>query len=62
MEGTWPNTMHKLRETFHDVAEREIRDMLGETAIDVFGFDRALMEAAAARIGPQISDIQQPAH
>ncbi|MDX1733430.1 MAG: amidohydrolase family protein [Halioglobus sp.] len=60
MEGTWPNTMDKLRETFHDVDEREIRAMLGETAIDVFGFDRKLMEAAAARIGPQIGDIRQP--
>jgi len=59
MEGTWPNTMHKLRETFHDVNEREIRDILGETAIDVFGFDRKLMQEAAERIGPKISDIQQ---
>ena len=59
MEGTWPNTMHELRTTFHDVDEGEIRAMLGETAIDVFGFDRGLMEETAARIGPQIADIQQ---
>lgn len=60
MEGTWPNTMHKLRETFHDVDEKEVRDMLGETALDVFGFDRKLMESCAEKIGPEISDIQQP--
>tara|TARA_R110000823_G_scaffold27609_12_gene80409 strand:- start:9758 stop:11020 length:1263 start_codon:yes stop_codon:yes gene_type:complete len=59
MEGTWPNTLNKLRETFHDVPEAEIRSMLGETAIDVFGFDRAQMEAAAARIGLDISSIRQ---
>ncbi|MGB1140009.1 MAG: amidohydrolase family protein [Halioglobus sp.] len=59
MEGTWPNTMQKLRETFHDVDESEIRALLGTTAIDVFGFDRELMESAAQRIGPAISDIQQ---
>ena len=59
MEGTWPDTMNKLRETFHDVDEKEVRAILGETAIDVFGFDRALMEEAAARIGPDIGDIQQ---
>lgn len=59
MEGTWPNTMHKLRETFHDVDEGEIRAILGETAVDVFGFDRALMDECAARVGPEISDIQQ---
>jgi predicted TIM-barrel fold metal-dependent hydrolase len=60
MEGTWPNTENKLRETFHDVEEGEIRNMLGENAIDVFGFDRALMEKTAARIGPDISTIKQP--
>jgi predicted TIM-barrel fold metal-dependent hydrolase len=60
MEGTWPNTEHKLRETFHDVEEGEIRNMLGENAIDVFGFDRTLMEKTAARIGRQISAIKQP--
>ena len=59
MEGTWPNTMHKLRETFHDVEEGEIRSILGGKAIDVFGFDPALMRGAADRIGPEISDIQQ---
>jgi hypothetical protein len=59
MEGTWPNTMHKLRETFHNVDESEIRSILGGKAIDVFGFDRALMEKTAERIGPSISDIQQ---
>lgn len=62
MEGTWPNTMDKLRETFHDVDEREIRAILGENAVEVFGFDRAQMAEAAARIGPQLDDIQrQPA-
>jgi hypothetical protein len=51
--------MHKLRETFHNVDESEIRSILGGKAIDVFGFDRALMEKTAERIGPSISDIQQ---
>ena len=49
----------ELRTTFHDVDEAEIRTMLGETAIDVFGFDRQLMEETAARIGPEMSDIQK---
>jgi len=59
MEGTWPDTPNKLRETFHDINEAEIRAMLGENAVDVFGFDRTLMEAATQRIGRDLSDIQQ---
>jgi hypothetical protein len=62
MEGTWPNTENKLRETFHDIEEGEIRNMLGKNALDVFSFDRELMEKTAARIGPQISTIQQIAN
>jgi hypothetical protein len=61
MEGTWPNTMHKLQETFHDVDEGEIRSILGDSAIDVFGFDRPLMEEVATRVGPEIGEIQQAA-
>jgi predicted TIM-barrel fold metal-dependent hydrolase len=59
MEGTWPNTMDRLRETFHDVPEAEVRDMLGKTAVDVFGFDRQQMQLEASRIGPDIGDITQ---
>lgn len=59
MEGTWPNTMNSLRQTFHDVAESEIRAMLGETAVEVFGFDREQIQGVAARIGPKISSIAQ---
>ncbi len=59
MEGTWPNTMDKLRETFHDVAEDEVRTMLGETAVDVFGFDREQMHDVAERIGPEIHEITE---
>jgi predicted TIM-barrel fold metal-dependent hydrolase len=57
MEGTWPNTMDRLRETFHDVAASEVRTILGDTAVDVFGFDRSVMRQIADRIGPEVGDI-----
>ena len=41
------------------VDEKEIRNILGNTALDMFGFDRAQMEEAASRIGPELSDIKQ---
>ncbi|MEM9255882.1 MAG: amidohydrolase family protein [Pseudomonadota bacterium] len=59
MEGTWPNTLQKLRQTFHDVEESEIRAILGENALQVFDFDASLMAETAARVGPNIADIQQ---
>ena len=60
MEGTWPHTMTKLRETFADVAEEEIRIMLGTQAANIFGFDRSILDPIAAKIGPKISDIKGP--
>ena len=61
LEGTWPNTMASLRETFGDVPEGDVRAMLGETAIEVFGFDRDLLAATAEKVGPTIADIQSAA-
>ncbi len=61
MEGTWPNTLEKLRETFHDVDEGEIRAMLGENAMQVFGFDATLMRNAADRIGLDLDTIRHSA-
>jgi hypothetical protein len=55
MEGTWPNTPEHFRETFYDVEETEIRTMMGDTALDVFGFDKDKMREIADRIGPEIS-------
>lgn len=57
MEGTWPNTMDRLRETFHDVDEGEIRDIMGNTAVEVYGFDRAQLRQVADRIGPELEQI-----
>jgi len=58
LEGTWPNTMDKLRETFAEVPEGEIRSMLGETAAEVYGFDRTVLEPIAEKIGPGLDDIR----
>jgi len=59
LEGTWPNTMDKLRETFSEYPEDEIRAMLGETAADVYGFDRSVIDPIAERVGPDIADIRK---
>jgi predicted TIM-barrel fold metal-dependent hydrolase len=58
LEGTWPNTMKALNETFGDCPEEEVRDMLGRTAAEVYGFDVAALQPVADEIGPSIPEIR----
>ncbi len=58
LEGTWPNTMKALHETFGSYPEDEIRAMLGGNAARVYGFDVAALEAIAQEIGPSIEAIR----
>ena len=56
-EGTWPNTLDWIRLSFAGVPESEARAILGETAITAYGLDRAVLAAAAERIGPAPADV-----
>ena len=58
LEGTWPNTMKALNETFADYPEEEIRSILGGTAAEIYGFDTAELEAIVAEIGPSLEEIR----
>ncbi len=58
LEGTWPNTMKVLRETFADYPEDEIRALLGTNATKVYGFDLEILGPIADKIGPRLSDIR----
>ena len=58
LEGTWPNTMDALRETFGPYPEDEVRALLGETAAKVYGFDLATLGPIAEKIGPDLSQIR----
>lgn len=58
LEGTWPHTMDSLRKTFGTYPENEVRTILGTTAMEVLGFDPALVEPVGAKIGPAIEDIR----
>lgn len=42
---------------FADVPEDETRVMLGEAAVEMFGFDREELMAVARRIGPLPSEL-----
>ncbi|WP_030264691.1 amidohydrolase family protein [Streptomyces violens] len=59
-EGTWPHTGEWLRRAFHDIPVGETRRMLGESAAEVFGFDKRRLAPLARRIGPTPDDLGQP--
>ena len=58
LEGTWPNTMKALNETFALYPEQEIRDILGLNAANAYGFDVAALAPIAERIGPTLSAVR----
>jgi predicted TIM-barrel fold metal-dependent hydrolase len=52
-EGTWPYTETCLRHAFHDIPQEETGRILGENAVDFYGFDREVLTSIAGRIGPR---------
>ena len=56
-EGTWPNTLAWIREAFEGVPEGELRQMLGENAIDRLGLDGPRLHEIGARIGPTLDEL-----
>ena len=58
-EGTWPNTVAKLRSDFHDVPVEDTRKLLGDTAAALYGMDVPALRAIADKIGPTPQDLGQ---
>jgi predicted TIM-barrel fold metal-dependent hydrolase len=58
LEGTWPNSMKALNETFGAYPEDEIRAILGGNAAKVYGFDRDALQPIAEEIGPGVEAIR----
>lgn len=56
-EGIWPNTWDWIRAAFRDVPEGEARLILGENAINFFGFDRTRLSEVSERIGPRPEEV-----
>jgi predicted TIM-barrel fold metal-dependent hydrolase len=58
-EGTWPNTVPRLKSDFADVPVEDARDMLGLTAARCYGFDLDALAPIASAIGPRPEDLGQ---
>jgi hypothetical protein len=64
-EGTWaagPGTLAYLRATLGSagVPAGEAAQLLGETAIKVFGFDRRALDGLGREIGPDMAEVLRP--
>jgi hypothetical protein len=58
-EGTWPNTVARLRSDFGDIPVEDTVLLLGRTAARCYGFDVETLRPIADHIGPTPDDLGQ---
>ena len=59
-EGTHPFTIEAIRVMLGDLPADELDLLLASRALDLYGFDRAEVQAVADRIGPTVEELQTP--
>jgi predicted TIM-barrel fold metal-dependent hydrolase len=59
-EGTSPFTTRALRANFAGLPEAEVRAMLTDNAVQVYGFDLPALQKVADRIGPTVAEVNVP--
>jgi hypothetical protein len=57
LEGAAPVHRETLRYIFGGIPEDELRPILGGNAVDLWGFDAALLQSVADRVGPTVEDL-----
>ncbi len=56
-EGTWPNTVPQMVETFKGLPEDDVAAMLGGNAMEFYNLDQAGLDKVATKVGPQRLDF-----
>ena len=59
-EGCYPHSRENMRFAFSEVAETEVRKMLGENAAALYGFDLEALRPTAQRLGSTPELVRQP--
>ena len=59
-EGTYPYTLESLRLAFSDIAPQEVRQILGQNAAELFGFDYKALQEIATHCGPTVEQLAEP--
>jgi predicted TIM-barrel fold metal-dependent hydrolase len=57
-EGTWPNTVENMKETFRQLPQNDLEKMLGQNAADWYGFETDKLAPIVSRVGPRRTDFE----
>ena len=57
LEGAAPVHRETLRYIFGGMPEEDLRRILGANAVELWGFDGALLQSVADRVGPTVADL-----
>jgi predicted TIM-barrel fold metal-dependent hydrolase len=60
LEGAAPLHRLVMRHVLGGLPEPDIRRILGQNAVELWGFDADLLQAVADRVGPTVDDLAQP--
>jgi predicted TIM-barrel fold metal-dependent hydrolase len=60
LEGAAPVHRLVLRHVFGGLPEPDLRRILGQNAIGLWGFDSGLLQEVADRVGPTVPDLSEP--
>ena len=60
LEGAAPVHRLVMRHVLGGLPEADLRRILGQNAIDLWGFDAALLQEVADRVGPTVEDLATP--
>jgi predicted TIM-barrel fold metal-dependent hydrolase len=59
-EGTGPYTKEAIRVSCESLEGQQVDDFLFQTAVDVYGFDVALLQGVADKIAPTRDEVRTP--
>jgi predicted TIM-barrel fold metal-dependent hydrolase len=59
-ESTFPDTREGLRRSFAGAPPAELRQVLGENAAGLYGFDLEALQPVADRVGPTLAELAEP--
>jgi predicted TIM-barrel fold metal-dependent hydrolase len=58
-EGSWPWSRESLRRACAGMSDHDMRLVLGENAVECYGFDAELLTRAAADVGPTVGELRE---